>query len=626
MKKIWKLLAATLAFSFTLGLAVACGGGEESSPSNGAQQSQDSQTDDSSEREESNENESSDNSEEEELLEITGITFEDGTYTYDGTQKEISVSGELPEGVTVSYQNNSAIDAGTYNAKATLSGKGYQMKILQAALIINKATITGVTFKDDTVIYDGSEQKIEVVGVPDGVTVSYINNSATEAGTYEAKAILTGKNYETLELTATFRILPDLSGLADNVVESFGTVPDPWAFLPESFNPQYRVTETVVYDDFINVSDIPTNGMGKQLNVVYGELTKMDVALSYVNEVYKVLNTVKNLYTTFLDGHPEDYKHFSGTVGPLSFTLEIGETEYALSATVDGVNVVIFSDMEENAYGARVQLMNSNVLTYLVKEDYMLLASTILNVSAMQVEFIREEEKTFGYVYEFLGTETVNTSTSAMIEVNDTYTTLIGTKGDFIPTSDSRNCEVYRNSDGCLVGTEVREELTVAGLTDTYNTCWYPLAKLSGVNSIKKVDEMNGTNADTIYINGSDDTLHSKLVGLKSVKKAGSRRFDIEFKTMYFFQYDEEKEKYESVEIEIPMLFVQEEMLEDFEEDFAKVNEEALDGESVSLTVSTTDLEEIEYGYYTLLESYDLIKDIVSFENIKILCGINAVE
>ena len=41
--------------------------------------------------------------------------------------------------------------------------------------------------------------------IPVGVTVQYINNEGTEVGTYQATAVLSGKNYNMLELTATLK-------------------------------------------------------------------------------------------------------------------------------------------------------------------------------------------------------------------------------------------------------------------------------------------------------------------------------------------------------------------------------------------------------------------------------------
>ena len=147
--------------------------------------------------------------------EITGITFGGATHTYDGAEKEILISGTLPEGVSVEYTGNKGTDAGEYNATATLSGEGYKTLVLNATLKIEKAEIEGVSVSDLTVTYDGSEKKIDVVGeLPEGVTVNAIDNVATNAGQYIAKFVLSGKNYVEKELTAVLLInKADITGI-----------------------------------------------------------------------------------------------------------------------------------------------------------------------------------------------------------------------------------------------------------------------------------------------------------------------------------------------------------------------------------------------------------------------------
>ena len=170
MKKMWKLLAATLAFSFTLGLAVACGGGGDSS-SNGAQQSGNSQTDGNA----------SESEEAKEPIEITGVTFEDFSLHYDGEEHELLVSGELPSGVSVSYQNNKGMNAGVYEATATLSGDGYKTKVLKATLEIlltaedvveARQNVLNATTEnyDFTLDFNGS---MEVLGISGSVGGTY---------------------------------------------------------------------------------------------------------------------------------------------------------------------------------------------------------------------------------------------------------------------------------------------------------------------------------------------------------------------------------------------------------------------------------------------------------------------
>ena len=144
---------------------------------------------------------------------ITGVTFSDVTVTYDGAEHEITVDGTIPEGVSVSYTSNKGTDIGEYNATATLSGKDYNTLTLNAKLTINKAEITAqLTFANATVEYDALPHSINVIGnIPAEVTVDYYYNdvktdSVTAVGTYEVKAVLSGKNYVEKTLTAKLTI------------------------------------------------------------------------------------------------------------------------------------------------------------------------------------------------------------------------------------------------------------------------------------------------------------------------------------------------------------------------------------------------------------------------------------
>lgn len=161
-------------------------------------------------------------------------------------------------------------------------------------------------------------------------------------------------------------------------------------------------------------------------------------------------------------------------------------------------------------------------------------------------------------------------------------------------------------------------------VTATYNTLWYGLDHVSAIKQIRKVDKENGVNADTIYINGNAKAIKTKTVGsitdLTKNAKALSRRFDIEFKTMYFYEYNAETEEYEQTTCEIPMIFIQEEQLLTFEKDFAEANKHCLT-ENVSLIVLKQDGEAIKSGYYELLKKYDIIKEAVTQKAIIDFCA-----
>lgn len=151
---------------------------------------------------------------------ITGLTFEGGTFTYDGTQRSVALEGELPEGSKVTYSckedstiTDSATDAGVYTITATVAHKNYQYSG-EATLTINKATITGLKFASETYSYDNAAHSVEIVGVlPEGSKVTYsckenpaVTNSAKETGVYTITATVTNKNYEAYTAQATLTI------------------------------------------------------------------------------------------------------------------------------------------------------------------------------------------------------------------------------------------------------------------------------------------------------------------------------------------------------------------------------------------------------------------------------------
>ncbi|MBN3582283.1 gliding motility-associated C-terminal domain-containing protein [Algoriphagus aestuarii] len=158
---------------------------------------------------------------------ITGITFEDGSFVYDGTAKSLMISGTLPSGTSVAYTNNSRTEVGTQEVVATISGSNYNQLVLKADLNITPATITGISLADGSFVYDGTAKSLMISGVlPTGTSVAYTNNSRTEVGTQEVTATISGSNYSTLVLMADLTVLPaNIGGLTfeDGTFEYDGT-------------------------------------------------------------------------------------------------------------------------------------------------------------------------------------------------------------------------------------------------------------------------------------------------------------------------------------------------------------------------------------------------------------------
>ena len=92
---------------------------------------------------------------------------------------------------------------------------------------------------------------------------------------------------------------------------------------------------------------------------------------------------------------------------------------------------------------------------------------------------------------------------------------------------------------------------------------------------------------------------------------------------MYLYQIDSD-ENYVVVEVEVPMIFIQAEYYDDFNEEFSDKNKTALNNQDVMLEVTPEDLAAINFGYAEVLPVYDTLKDIVSKEYIINYCKINS--
>ena len=133
----------------------------------------------------------------------------DGSYpfTYDGEEKTIELVG-IPDNVEVTYQNNKATNAGTYNAIATIEYDENNYNIINDEVLtqqwsINKAQIDmwGVRWDYNSYepfTYNGNEREVKLINLPEGISVNYENNAKTNAGTYNATATLIydTNNYE----------------------------------------------------------------------------------------------------------------------------------------------------------------------------------------------------------------------------------------------------------------------------------------------------------------------------------------------------------------------------------------------------------------------------------------------
>jgi len=133
------------------------------------------------------------------------VSFDGASYTYDGEEHSLLASN-LPDGVSVTYDNNTYTDAGRYVVTASFDGgKRYKDLDISAILTIYKADVTDISFNSTSVTYDSNPHTIEASNLPSFIDVSYkyYNESGYEvsecvnAGDYTIVASFTtsNKNY-----------------------------------------------------------------------------------------------------------------------------------------------------------------------------------------------------------------------------------------------------------------------------------------------------------------------------------------------------------------------------------------------------------------------------------------------
>lgn len=163
------------------------------------------------------------------IVDMSGIELVGDEVTYDRQVHSLAISGNLPIGVSVKYEENNQIDVGEYEVVAKFSHRdtiNYEaIPDLKAILTINKADydLSNIHFDSISVDYDGQVKSVVLTGnLPSHLDYEYENNEQTESGTYEAivKFSNDDPNYNTpADMKAQIVINPIVANLDDVVFE-----------------------------------------------------------------------------------------------------------------------------------------------------------------------------------------------------------------------------------------------------------------------------------------------------------------------------------------------------------------------------------------------------------------------
>ncbi len=560
------------------------------------------------------------------LLEFTEIAFDDKTVVYDGHEHEIVLTGTLPEGADVKYTGNKGINAGTYDAQAVISNDGYNTLTLTAELVIEKADFTGITLEDKRIRYDGEAHSIEISGVlPEGAEVKYTGNSVTEAGTHIVKAEISGANYNTLTLTAELEIYTILD-VASTIVANLTDRPDPWSFMPQSFAPENMAYDSVPagglesFAAFTDVSEIAVRPVGKQMNVLYEGLIDMTSVLSAADGVFSAGGLIAEIYQDFINDNPDDYAQFEGQVSGISFKIMLNGDESVMLAGNSSVSIRLDYNGETGERACRIQLSDGVALKYVADDTSLKFAykATVNGAGLLkQIEFVRDGAAVTGYMREITGTGSAALKTTAVISSNAEKTIIMSDKRETDDMLINGYEEVYDSVTGEFIGGEVRENVKLID----YDTLWFMLCDVTGIETVRVEDAQNGLNADTVYVNGSSTPFKAKTVGGFTLRNP-SRRYDIEMKEVWYVVRTAEGDdvSYQTVKTLIPMLCAQIPEYEDFSTDVAASNPGIF---TVTPTLPAGDTNDIMADYEALQQTFLVIKEKVGYDEIVAFIGDN---
>ena len=141
---------------------------------------------------------------------MSGITFEGGSFTYDGQAHSLAIAGNLPYGVSVNYINNAQVNAGEHTVTAKFTGDYTNYNTIDdmtAKLTIAKAAPAYTAPTDLTVVAEGT---LADIALPDGWAWKDGTVRLTETGEYKAVAVYTPAdtaNYNPVEVELTITVL-----------------------------------------------------------------------------------------------------------------------------------------------------------------------------------------------------------------------------------------------------------------------------------------------------------------------------------------------------------------------------------------------------------------------------------
>ena len=411
---------------------------------------------------------------------------------------------------------------------------------------------------------------------------------------------------------------------------------DPYSYIPDTMEPSNsdnHVTAAAVNYDFTqfnSVSSIKYGGFGEQWHMVIENIEESEKFYSVLSLGEAAINASVALFNNYLDSNPGTTA--THTLKETAYTAKLDFSNGILSYTIQyktNISIPLFGevlpqiDMTYNIStlekAVRIQLSENNAMKYIVTDNSYVFAleyglSAVSRKAYLQLNRL-QDESVQGHIYEYVQFKDKDlVPACADFYINDTYTSVVGNKASGMPGFTGYIDELYKTSEGKLLGYEVRETFTKWGVTATYHTLWFNLNNITGINNVKAIKNEESTfglganNNHDIYLNNSssifEPTYNTKLL----VKT--SRKYDVELRKQYFYGYNEGQ--FTEYEVQLPMMFIQADHdsytnFTDFPSDI-----QSKSGITASVNLSSTYLNKIQSDYASLIDIFIEHKDSVT--------------
>lgn len=354
-------------------------------------------------------------------------------------------------------------------------------------------------------------------------------------------------------------------------------------YLPEKMRPGSVLTDAskLEYDleKGVNVLDLQI-GYGEQWNMVLETMDKVQSSMKFLNSLETLISdpiqTICGMMSDPLNTNfnlaipANEYVEGGVTYSEATNVVSYNATSLKDIVTPFGTvkpSLKFINDGDNKIRTVVAKFSDTNKIKYVIKENKIEVAMVYGVDQLSKTTHVTVENNEGVYtgtiVDHTVGSvagKTVDFDGYAEFITDGDYLYAVGDKADAIFGMEGYIVEIYDLNTGKLLGYKIQESKTIISVTKDYHTLWFNLKDISGINKVR-VEELSEAHKKEsprstcdVYLNSSDTVMDVKYNTL--VKKT-SRYYDIELRMQYFYVQDKDTGEITKVEVETPMMFIQ---------------------------------------------------------------------